>query len=246
MLSYTCTALHVVTQLCMFLCATQLRMFLCATQLRMFLCNTQLRMFLRATQLCMFVCSTQLCMFLCATQLCMFLCNTQLRMFLCATQLCMFLCATQLCMFVCSTQLCMFLCAAQLCMFLCATSYPHRWNYVITITYTEEGGISSYRNVGVCARQLWDNPALFSSSGDRKQSIRHMTFFLKCKCRTQTTFWVLRFLRSLPYPSSAYTWRQQQQQLLQKKVRKFILTLYVPCIMFQCVDKPTRCNTSYE
>ena len=24
------------------------------------------------------------------------------------------------------------------------------------------------------------------------------------------------------------------------------LTLYVPCIMFQCVDKPTRCNTSYE
>ena len=26
----------------------------------------------------------------------------------------------------------------------------------------------------------------------------------------------------------------------------FLLTLYVPCIMFQCVDKPTRCNTSYE
>ena len=24
------------------------------------------------------------------------------------------------------------------------------------------------------------------------------------------------------------------------------LTLYVPCIMFQCVDKPTRCSTSYE
>ena len=24
------------------------------------------------------------------------------------------------------------------------------------------------------------------------------------------------------------------------------LTLYIPCIMFQCVDKPTRCNTSYE
>ena len=24
------------------------------------------------------------------------------------------------------------------------------------------------------------------------------------------------------------------------------LKLYVPCIMFQCVDKPTRCNTSYE
>ena len=24
------------------------------------------------------------------------------------------------------------------------------------------------------------------------------------------------------------------------------LPLYVPCIMFQCVDKPTRCNTSYE
>ena len=24
------------------------------------------------------------------------------------------------------------------------------------------------------------------------------------------------------------------------------LTLYVPCIMFQCVDKPTRCITSYE
>ena len=24
------------------------------------------------------------------------------------------------------------------------------------------------------------------------------------------------------------------------------LTLYVPRIMFQCVDKPTRCNTSYE
>ena len=24
------------------------------------------------------------------------------------------------------------------------------------------------------------------------------------------------------------------------------LTLYVPCIMFQCVDKPTRCNTYYE
>ena len=24
------------------------------------------------------------------------------------------------------------------------------------------------------------------------------------------------------------------------------LTLYVPCIMFQCVDKPTRYNTSYE
>ena len=24
------------------------------------------------------------------------------------------------------------------------------------------------------------------------------------------------------------------------------LTLYVPCIMFQCADKPTRCNTSYE
>ena len=25
------------------------------------------------------------------------------------------------------------------------------------------------------------------------------------------------------------------------------LTLYVPCIMFEtCVDKPTRCNTSYE
>ena len=23
-------------------------------------------------------------------------------------------------------------------------------------------------------------------------------------------------------------------------------TLYVPCIMFQCVDKPTRCNTSYD
>ena len=26
----------------------------------------------------------------------------------------------------------------------------------------------------------------------------------------------------------------------------FNLTLYVPRIMFQCVDKPTRCNTSYE
>ena len=24
------------------------------------------------------------------------------------------------------------------------------------------------------------------------------------------------------------------------------LTLYVPCIVFQCVDKPTRFNTSYE
>ena len=24
------------------------------------------------------------------------------------------------------------------------------------------------------------------------------------------------------------------------------LTLYVPCIMFQCVDKLRRCNTSYE
>ena len=24
------------------------------------------------------------------------------------------------------------------------------------------------------------------------------------------------------------------------------LTLYVPCIILQCVDKPTRCNTSYE
>ena len=24
------------------------------------------------------------------------------------------------------------------------------------------------------------------------------------------------------------------------------LTLYIPCIMFQCVDKPTRCNTSCE
>ena len=24
------------------------------------------------------------------------------------------------------------------------------------------------------------------------------------------------------------------------------LTFYVHCIMFQCVDKPTRCNTSYE
>ena len=24
------------------------------------------------------------------------------------------------------------------------------------------------------------------------------------------------------------------------------LTLYLPCIMFQCVDKLTRCNTSYE
>ena len=24
------------------------------------------------------------------------------------------------------------------------------------------------------------------------------------------------------------------------------LPLYAPCIMFQCVDKPTRCNTSYE
>ena len=24
------------------------------------------------------------------------------------------------------------------------------------------------------------------------------------------------------------------------------LMLYVPCIMFRCVDKPTRCNTSYE
>ena len=26
----------------------------------------------------------------------------------------------------------------------------------------------------------------------------------------------------------------------------FNLNLYVSCIMFQCVDKPTRCNTSYE
>ena len=26
----------------------------------------------------------------------------------------------------------------------------------------------------------------------------------------------------------------------------YFLTLYVPSIMFQCVDKPTRCNTSYE
>ena len=24
------------------------------------------------------------------------------------------------------------------------------------------------------------------------------------------------------------------------------LTLYVPCIMFQCADEPKRCNTSYE
>ena len=24
------------------------------------------------------------------------------------------------------------------------------------------------------------------------------------------------------------------------------LTLYIPCIMFQCVDKPTRSNTSYK
>ena len=26
----------------------------------------------------------------------------------------------------------------------------------------------------------------------------------------------------------------------------FNLTLYVPCIILQCVDKPTRCNTSYK
>ena len=24
------------------------------------------------------------------------------------------------------------------------------------------------------------------------------------------------------------------------------LTMYVSCILFQCVDKPTRCNISYE
>ena len=28
--------------------------------------------------------------------------------------------------------------------------------------------------------------------------------------------------------------------------KSLYLTLYVPCIIFQCVDKPTRCNTSYE
>ena len=26
----------------------------------------------------------------------------------------------------------------------------------------------------------------------------------------------------------------------------YFLTLYVPCIVLQCVDKPTRCHTSYE
>ena len=31
-----------------------------------------------------------------------------------------------------------------------------------------------------------------------------------------------------------------------KFVLTFNLTLYVPCIMFQCVDKLKRCNTSYE
>ena len=30
------------------------------------------------------------------------------------------------------------------------------------------------------------------------------------------------------------------------KFQLFNLTLYVPCIILQCVDKPTRCNTSYE
>ena len=30
------------------------------------------------------------------------------------------------------------------------------------------------------------------------------------------------------------------------KCEIFTLTLYVPCIMSQCVDKPTRCNTAYE
>ena len=32
----------------------------------------------------------------------------------------------------------------------------------------------------------------------------------------------------------------------QRNMTAEFLTLYVPCIMFQCVDKPTRCNTSYE
>ena len=30
------------------------------------------------------------------------------------------------------------------------------------------------------------------------------------------------------------------------QVLLFDLTVCVPCIMFQCVDKPTRCSTSYE
>ena len=36
----------------------------------------------------------------------------------------------------------------------------------------------------------------------------------------------------------------QWNTLLQRSINN--LTLYVPCIIFQCVDKPTRCNTSYE
>ena len=35
--------------------------------------------------------------------------------------------------------------------------------------------------------------------------------------------------------------------MLQETVKlKISLTLYVPCIMFQCVDKPTTRSTSYE
>ena len=36
------------------------------------------------------------------------------------------------------------------------------------------------------------------------------------------------------------------QNVIEWKNNSLNLMLYVPCIMFQCVDKPTTCNTSYE
>ena len=34
--------------------------------------------------------------------------------------------------------------------------------------------------------------------------------------------------------------------LLREYSNILYLTLYVRCVLFQCVDKPTRCNTSYD
>ena len=34
--------------------------------------------------------------------------------------------------------------------------------------------------------------------------------------------------------------------IVSTSLNKVYLTLYVPCIIFQCVDNPTKCNTSYE
>ena len=61
------------------------------------------------------------------------------------------------------------------------------------------------------------------------------------------TYNVLEYLKTDTSKNGTYS--QQTVQFAQQTVSLYTslhLTLYVSCIMFQCVDKQTRCNTSYE